>query len=144
MGLSENFYYDNDYRLSYSTLNGNQNLSLNYGPMGNITSRSDVAGGATWTYDPVHLHEVTQAGSSAYQYVYDANGNVSSRQGNSITWSSYNYPSLIPDGATSESAAFLYGPDRRPWSETITEPSGTETDYRAGDLLQTDNRGRHR
>ncbi|MHB8811832.1 MAG: FG-GAP-like repeat-containing protein, partial [Steroidobacteraceae bacterium] len=113
LGLSENFYYDGDNRLSYSTLNGTQNLSLNYNQMGNITSRTDVAGGATWTYDPVHLHEVTEAGSSAYQYAYDANGNMTSRQGGSITWSSYNYPTLINDTATGESVSFSYDPNRQ-------------------------------
>ncbi len=111
LGLSENFYYDNDYRLSYSTLNGTQNLSLGYNTMGNITSRSDVAGGAAWTYDPTHVHEVTEAGSNAYQYAYDADGNMTSRQGSAIRWTSYNYPSSINDTATGETVYFSYGPD---------------------------------
>ena len=135
LGLSENFYYDSDNRLSYSTLNGTQNLSLNYNAMGNITSRTDVAGGATWTYDPVHLHEVTQAGSSAFSYVYDANGNVTSRQGSSINWSSYNYPTTINDTATGESVSFIYGPDRRAYFEETQSSSGTETNYHIGGLL---------
>jgi YD repeat-containing protein len=54
LGLTENFYYDGDNRLSYSTLNGTRNPSLTYDAMGNITSRSDVAGGASWTYDSTH------------------------------------------------------------------------------------------
>lgn len=135
LGLSENFYYDNDYRLSYSTLNGIQNLSLSYNTMGNITSRSDVAGGAAWTYDPTHVHEVTQAGSSAYAYAYDANGNMNSRQGSSITWTSYNYPESISDIATGETVSFSYGPDRRAWLEATQSPSGVETNYRVGDFL---------
>ena len=134
-GLNENFYYDADNRLSYSTLNGTQNLSLTYDEMGNIKSRSDVAGGATWTYDPVHLHEVTQAGSSAYQYAYDVDGNVTSRQGGSITWSSYDYPTLINDTATNESVSLSYDPDRRAFIEQTTGPSGTEVAYRVGGLL---------
>lgn len=135
LGLTENFYYDQDYRLSYSTLNGAQNLSLNYNSMGNITSRSDVAGGATWTYDPVHLHEVTKAGSSAYQYVYDANGNVSSRQGSSITWTSYNYPNTVNDTSTGESVSFAYQPDRRAWYEKTQSSSGIEYTYHVAGLL---------
>jgi YD repeat-containing protein len=56
-GLTENFYYDADYRLDHSTLNGILNLQMTYdggtpGP-GNITARSDVAGGSAWTYDTV-------------------------------------------------------------------------------------------
>jgi YD repeat-containing protein len=84
LGLTENIYYDNDYRFSYSKLNGTQNLAITYDVTGNITSRTDVAGGATWTYDPVRKHAVTQAGSSAYNYSYDANGNALTRQGSSI------------------------------------------------------------
>lgn len=135
LGLSEDFYYDSDNRLSYSTLNGTQNLSLTYNGMGNIESRSDLAGGAAWTYDTVHLHQVRQAGSSSYQYVYDANGNASSRQGSSITWASYNYPTLINDTATGESVSFYYGPDRRAWLENTQTSSGTEQAYHVGGLL---------
>lgn len=135
LGLNEDFYYDSDNRLSYSTLNGTQNLSLTYDEMGNIKSRSDVAGGAIWTYDPVHLHEVTQAGSSAYQYAYDVDGNVTSRQGSSITWSSYDYPTVINDTATNESVSLSYDPDRRAFIEQTTGPSGTEVAYHIGGLL---------
>lgn len=135
LGLTENFYYDGDNRLSYSTLNGKQNLSLNYDEKGNITSRSDVASGADWTYNPTHVHEVTQAGSSAYAYAYDANGNMTSRQGSSITWTSYNYPATINDTATGESVSFSYGPDRHAWLEKMTGSSGTELAYHVGGLL---------
>ncbi|MGH7866644.1 MAG: hypothetical protein ACREP9_03180, partial [Candidatus Dormibacteraceae bacterium] len=129
LGLTENFYYDNDYRLSYSTLNGTQNLSLTYDPMGDITSRSDVAGGATWTYDPVHLHQVTQAGSASYKYMYDANGNMKTRQGVSITWSSYNYPTYFSADANGESVGFSYGADRRAWYEQTNGSAGLEKMY---------------
>jgi RHS repeat-associated protein len=138
LGLTENFYYDNDDRLSYSTLGGNQNFSLSYDPMGNITSRSDVASGATWTYDPVHLHQVTQAGSTSYTYVYDANGNMTSRRGASIKWSSYNYPTLINDPAVNASVSFSYGPDRQAWLENTQEPTtvgGADLTYHVGGLL---------
>jgi RHS repeat-associated protein len=134
LGLSENFYYDGDNRLSYSTLNSTQNLSLNYNEMGNITSRSDIAGGANWTYSSSHVHEVTQAGSTAYQYAYDANGNMTSRQGSSITWSSYNYPTGIADSATGESVSFKYNPDRTAWYEQTNGPQGLEQLYNVGGL----------
>ena len=77
-GLSEDIYYDNDDRLSYSTLGGTQNLSMTYNTMGNITNKSTVSNNATWTYDSVHLHQVREAGSTAYEYRYDANGNMTS------------------------------------------------------------------
>ncbi len=57
LGLTENAYYDNDYRLTSTTLNSTQNLAVTYDDtMGNITARSDVAGGATWTYSTTQKH----------------------------------------------------------------------------------------
>ena len=111
LGLTENAYYDNDYRLTSTKLGGTQNLAVTYDVTGNITSRSDVASGASWTYDPVRKHAVTQAGSSAYGYSYDANGNAITRQGSSIAWSSYNYPTSISagSGSTAETVALSYG-----------------------------------
>jgi YD repeat-containing protein len=114
LALTEDAYYDNDYRLLTTKLNGTQNLSITYdNTMGNIVSRSDVAGGATWTYSATKKHAVTQAGSSSFVYAYDANGNMSSRQGQTIQWSSYNYPIAISagSGSTAESISFSYGPD---------------------------------
>jgi RHS repeat-associated protein len=138
LGFTENIYYDNDYRFSYSKLNGTQNLSVTYDGTGNITSRSDVAGGASWTYDPNHKHEVTQAGSSAYQYSYDANGNAITRQGSTITWSSYNYPTTISAGSgpTAETVAFFYGPDRQRWQQMYTGNGTQETTNYIGGLLE--------
>ena len=95
-GLTENFFYDADYRLDHSTLNETTNLQMTYdggaaGP-GNITARSDVAGGTAWTYDSVRKHAVTQAGTGGYSYTYDGNGNAITRNGYTIGWTSYNYP----------------------------------------------------
>jgi RHS repeat-associated protein len=138
LGLTENVYYDNDYRFSYSKLNGTQNLSVTYDGTGNITSRSDVAGGASWTYDPTHKHEVTQAGNSSYQYSYDANGNAITRQGSTISWSSYNYPTTINagSGGTAETVAFSYGPDRQRWQQMYTGNSTQEATNYIGGLLE--------
>jgi RHS repeat-associated protein len=138
LGLTESAYYDNDYRLSYTKLSGTTNLSLGYSPNGNITSRSDVAGGATWTYSPTQIHAVTQAGSSAYQYTYDANGNATSRQGSSIAWTSYNYPTSASagSGSTAETVSFAYGPDRSRWQQSYTGNGTTETTDYIGGLLE--------
>jgi RHS repeat-associated protein len=140
--LTENIYYDNLYRFSYSTLlngtqNEGQNLSVHYDLNGNITSRSDVASGATWTYDPVRKHAVTQAGSSSFSYAYDANGNVNNRQGSTVTWSSYNYPLSISagSGATAESVSFAYGPDRQRWQQVYSGSTYETTNY-VGNLLK--------
>ncbi len=132
--LSENIYYDNDYRLSYSTLGGTQNLSMTYDPMGNITNKSTVSNNATWTYDSVHLHQVREAGSAAYEYTYDANGNMTSWAGEPITWTSYNYPRQITD--TSDTFTFSYAPDRSIWLEVQNGGLGSTT-YRLGSPLMS-------
>jgi RHS repeat-associated protein len=139
LGLTENAYYDNDYRLTSTTLGGTQNLSVTYDDtMGNIKSRSDVAGGATWTYSTTQKHAVTEAGSSAYQYSYDANGNATARQGNAITWSSYNYPTTVNagSGSTAETVAFSYGPDRRRWQQMYSGNGTNETTNYVGGLME--------
>jgi RHS repeat-associated protein len=133
-GLTENFYYDNLYRLDHSTLGGNLNLTMGYDAMGNITSRTDVAGGAAWTYDSTHKHQVTQAGSTGYTYTYDGNGNVRTRNGTTLSWTSYNYPSYV--GTSTESASFDYGADRQRWRMIYTGPAGTETTYYATPLFE--------
>jgi RHS repeat-associated protein len=140
LGLTENFYYDNVYRLDHSTLGGTPNLQMTYdggspGP-GNITARSDVASNTAWTYDPVKKHAVTKAGTGAgsYTYTYDANGNVSSRNGTLFTWTSYNYPNYV--GTSTESASFDYGADRQRWRMIYNGPSGIETTYYATPLFE--------
>lgn len=141
LGLTENFYYDDVHRLKQSTLQNAAgtvtNLTMTYRDNGNIDSRSDVAGGATWTYDPVHKHAVTQAGSSAFTYHYDANGNADNRNGNVINWTSYNYPKQI-NSVAGETISFRYGPDRQRWQSTYVAATGAtaETTYRLGGLLE--------
>jgi hypothetical protein len=127
LGLTENFYYDADERLDHSTLNGTLNLQMGYDTvgMGNIASRSDVAGGTAWTYDPVRKHAVTQAGTGGSSYAYDANGNASTRDGYNVTWTSSN--DLTGISSAGETATFQYGPDRQRWQMSYTNSSGTET-----------------
>jgi RHS repeat-associated protein len=142
LGLTENIYYDNDYRFSYSQLNGTQNLLVTYDNTGNITSRSDINSGATWTYDPVHKHQVTEVGSTSDAYTYDANGNALTRPGYStMTWSSYNYPTSISTGygpgwTTDETVGFSYGPNRQRWQQTYSGNNTTETTDYIGRLME--------
>jgi len=135
-GLTENFWYDSDYRLEHSTLNGTLNLQMHYDGSGNITARSDLANGTTWTYDPVHKHGVTQAGAGGYTYTYDANGNVTARNGLGINWTSYNHPSLINTSGSGESVQFAYTHTHERWKAVLNSSGGTETTYFIGDLLE--------
>jgi len=135
-GTRTKFYYDNDYRLTESKLNGTENLGVTYDASGNITSRTDLASGASWTYDPNRYHAVTEAGSSSYTFTYDTNGNAITRFGSAISWSSYNYPTSVTavDVTGTENVQFSYGPDRSRWMQNYD--SGTETTYYIGGLME--------
>ncbi len=137
LGLTESACYDNVYRLDHTTATGvctgATSLQMAYDAMGNIASRSDVNAGATWTYDPVHKHQVKTAGAGN-SYSYDLNGNMTTRNGNAISWTSYNYPLTI--NATGEASTFDYGPDHQYWRQSYSGPSGSETTYYLGKLLE--------
>ncbi len=62
-----------------------------------------------------------------HRYPYVANGNVINRNGNTLSWSSYNYPTYLATSA--ESASFNYGPNRQRWSMVYSGSAGTETTY---------------
>ncbi len=134
--LTETFAYDNLYRLDYSRLNGTTNLDLGYNALGNITQRCEPNCGSTWTYHANKKHAVTQAsvGSVAYSYTYDNNGNAISRNGNSITWSRYNYPTLI--NGPGESVSLEYDANSQRWRQTVTQGGATETTIYVGGLLE--------
>ena len=97
--LNEEFFYDNLYRLDYSQLNdvvNPRNLDVSYNELGNITWKSDIG---SYTYDNAKKHQVTSTGNG-WSFEYDNNGNMTKRGGNSIIWTSYNYPSCIGSGPT--------------------------------------------
>jgi RHS repeat-associated protein len=133
LNLTEDFLYDNLNRMYQSTLNSTVNLSVGYDALGNITSKSDI-GTAAWTYDVNHKHAVATAGS--HSYTYDANGNMKTRDGSSLTWTSYNLPSLINQG--SNSSQLFYGASRARYKQVTTTasggnlPAGTETTVYVG------------
>lgn len=130
--LTEDFIYDDLHRLDYSLLNQSVNLDLSYDAMGNITSKSDVGGGATWTYHATKKHAVTQAGSSSYGY--DDNGNQTTRNGNNVEWTSYNYPKHIENGT--EYHDFFYDANRQRWKRDYFDGSATESTIYVGGILE--------
>lgn len=54
---------------------------------------------------------------------------METRQGVSITWSSYNYPTYFNTDANGESVGFSYGADRRAWYEQTNGSAGLEKMY---------------
>jgi RHS repeat-associated protein len=136
--LTEAFFYDNLHRLDHSTLNGTQNLTLAYDPsgLGNITSKTSTdptANVGSYTYHASKKHAVTAAGS--YTFGYDANGNVSSRNGSTITWYSYNLPNTI-SATGSNSSQFFYSPTRARWKQVASYAGTAETTIYIGGLLE--------
>lgn len=138
-GLTEVFTYDPLNRISSSTLNGQPNLSMSYVN----TSGADQAGNimqsgvGSYTYgDSHHPHGVTAAG--AYTFTYDANGNVATRNGQSLSWASFNLPTSLQAsvGGSTYSSAFSYGPDHQLFQQNATYSNGTETTEYAGSLME--------
>lgn len=129
--LEEKFYYDDVNRLDYSELNLATNLDLSYDSMGNILVKSDVTP-STWTYHSIKKHAVVTAGPSTYGY--DANGNMTTRNGNSITWTSFNYPSAIVDGT--RTYQYAYDADRQRWKQVYDNGIESESTYYVGDIFE--------
>jgi len=130
--LTEDFEYDNLHRLDRSLRNGTQNLDLSYDLLGNITYKSDVGGG-TWSYHASKKNAVTNAAGNVYGY--DANGNQTSRNGQSVTWTSYNYPKRV-NHASGVYHEFSYGPDRQRYQQVYKNGGTTETTVLIGGLLE--------
>jgi RHS repeat-associated protein len=134
--LCEQFSSDALDRLSGSTRNGAQNLSVTLDASGNIVSRSDVG---SYTY-PVpsapHPHAATVAGANTF--TFDANGNVGTKNGLSYTWASFNLPTALSavSGGTTLSSTFAYSPDHERYLQTSSYLNGTETTHYAGDLVE--------
>ena len=134
-GLVEEFRYDGLDRLVQSRRNGTVNLELDYDPIGNIRRKSDVCTGAVpcYAYHATRRHAVTTAGDRAY--AYDANGNMTSRNGAAIAWSADNLPvSIAGDGGNS--SQFSYSPDGRRWRQVARNGGATETTIYAGGLFE--------
>jgi RHS repeat-associated protein len=128
--LTEAFVYDNLYRLDYSTLNSVTNLDLSYDALGNVSSKSDVG---SYTYHGSKKHAVVSAGGMSFGY--DANGNQTSRSGNSVSWYSYNLPDTI-NGAAGYSSQFFYTPDRARWKQLASYGGTPETTIYVGGLIE--------
>ena len=129
--LTEEFFYDNLYRLDYSQLNGATNLDMAYDALGNVSYKSDVG---NYTYDPIKKHQVT-ASSNGWTFGYDNNGNMTSGRNATISWTSFNYPSSIANG--SDTSTFSYTPDRQYWRQISNYTSGgAATTIYVGGLLE--------
>ena len=99
--------------------------------MGNITYKSDVGTG-TWSYHATKKHAVISAAGNSFSY--DANGNQITRNGDTISWTSYNYPSHISNGSRYHD--YYYGADRQRWKQVYFNGTASETTILVGGILE--------
>ena len=113
--------YDNLNRLTQveTYLNGVASTeNIAYNPLGNITSKTGVGNFAYG--DPLHKHAVTAVtgGPVNLSYAYDANGNLVSGAGRSVTWTAWNMPASLTQSGQTQS--WLYDPERSRYQLTAT------------------------
>jgi RHS repeat-associated protein len=136
-----------------------QNLSYVYDGFGNVILRANESLGLTENFYYTESgednlfrleHSNLKIGSAPaidnLKLTYDKSGNILTKNeaglsepmvNQEITWTSYNYPSLIESGV--ETASFDYGPERQRWKMEYNSGSGptpTETTYYIGGLFE--------
>jgi RHS repeat-associated protein len=127
-GREDVFTYDDVNRLLTQTMNGGNVLTMTYKADGdgNISSKSDVGSYVAYGGSSGGPHAVTQiTGLQSNTYAYDLNGNMTNRDGDTITWYSHNLPKRINYGPSYSD--FWYGPDRARYKQLTS--SNIETHY---------------
>jgi RHS repeat-associated protein len=124
------FDYDALSRLTDLERNSSSIFSVTYTTdhTGNIATKTGMTGTYTYGVGSGGPHAVTSIGSKSY--VYDANGNMTSREGETIGWTVDNLPDGIEFGT--DYTDFVYGPDRARWIQDGKEGSWTYTRHYAG------------
>jgi RHS repeat-associated protein len=143
-GLTENFYYDDLYRLDSSTL-GATTTDYGYDVRGNITSKSgvgttysytaNVAGCSYYSHPQIHAVRQITGGSSTQNFCYDANGNMTNRNGTSLTWFANHLPKSITKDA-SNSSTFEYAPSGQRWRHVYRNAGSNYTHTYIGKLVE--------
>ncbi len=139
-GLLEQFDYDALNRLDRSRKNGAISLELDYDPIGNIRRKSDVCPTTTacYVYHSTRKHAVVSTGSQAY--AYDPNGNMTSRGGAAIAWTSDGLPSSIAH-SNGNNSQFFYGPAGNRWKQVAKYGAANETTINAAGHFEKVTRG---
>jgi RHS repeat-associated protein len=132
-GVRETFTYDNLNRLTLAS-GSNQSgplvtRSIDYDTSGNITYKSDAG---LYTYGASACgggggpHAVTSvAGTTNACYSYDANGNLASGAGRTVTPTSFNMPLTITQG--SDGFTYTYGSEHERVRLDVSRATGTTT-----------------
>jgi RHS repeat-associated protein len=139
--LEERFTYDNLNRLTRATLNGATTLTLAYSQDGNIRSKSDV-GNYAYSLSGDRPHAVTSVSGGprgSMSFAYDANGNMTQRNGTSLAWTSYNLPQQLSAGA--DYARFNYGPGRTRVRQELRSGGVTKLIHHVGPHFEVEMQG---
>jgi RHS repeat-associated protein len=139
--LIEAFEYDDLYRLKRVTLNDLEKLALSYEPNGNIMTKSDLG---NYTYHPTKLHAVTSiSGVTTQSFSYDANGNMTGRNGGELLWFADNRAKRIRKtlGSANDSSEFQYGPDGQRWYHKINLAGTIYTHVNLGGIFEIVTKG---
>lgn len=142
-GISEDFSYDGQDRLISARRNGVQSLALSYDPAGRIQSKSDAG---TYSYAAAHpgaVVAVSGGPAGSLGFGYDANGNMTSRNGKTLSWTAAQLPKRINYGG-SDYAEFDYGPDRQRIRQLARTGSSTVTTYYIGPHFEVQVSGSNR
>jgi len=119
--ISETYVFDDLHRLTTTKRNGTTVQSATYFPNGNIETKSDAFTGGLpgeygYTSGKPHAVASIANGCNSISFYYDANGNMTSRYGSQLTWTSYNLPKQINatgSACSGDCDTFTYGPDRQ-------------------------------
>ena len=112
--VDETFGYDNLNRLESMMSNQYGNKTYTYNAIGNITSKSDFGDDYRYGQRGAGPHAVTSVrsnGAVIASYDYDNNGNMTSGNGRTINYTSFNKPARITRGSNNF-AEFSYSPER--------------------------------
>ncbi|GGC87108.1 hypothetical protein GCM10011396_37990 [Undibacterium terreum] len=118
VGFDEVFSYDDLNRISTSDV-ATEHQIYTYTPSGNLLTKSNVGGNATYQYPNPNsnpgINATTPHGVSSISGIgnfnYDLNGNLLTGAGRTITWTSFDMPSSIKKGSITDS--FVYGPEHQ-------------------------------
>jgi RHS repeat-associated protein len=134
--LKEEFAYDHLHRLVTVKLNTVPTLTLSYSFNGNIASKSDMG---TYTYHPTKVHALTSiSGTTTQSFDYDANGNMTDRNGAELRWFADNSLKRIrlTPGSASNSSELQYGPDGQQWYHKMNAGGTIYTHVNLGGIFE--------
>ena len=136
--MEEVFTYDNLNRLKTTRIAGeaSANVDTTYDARGNIKTKSGVG---TYAYGNTsnRLVSVTPSGGTAVTYAYDSNGNLTSGDGRTLSYTSFDKPHTITKG-TGQTVKFAYDGERARYKRSVTTGTGTNavttTTYYVGNV----------